>query len=67
MLQHMDAGLPTEIDALNGAVVQQGRALGVSTPFNEALTLLIKARNDQTIQEIHGPEIDYDALERRSK
>ena len=67
MLQHMDAGLPTEIDALNGAVVQEGRALGVSTPFNEALTLLIKARNDQTIQEIHGPEIDYEALERRSK
>ena len=67
MLQHMDAGLPTEIDALNGAVVQEGRSLGVSTPFNEALTLLIKARNDQTIQEIHGPEIDYEALERRSK
>ena len=67
MLQHMDAGLPTEIDALNGAVVQEGRTLGVSTPFNEALTLLIKARNDQAIQVIHGPEIDYDALERRSK
>ena len=67
MLQHMDAGLPTEIDALNGAVVREGRTLGVSTPFNEALTLLIKARNDQAIQVIHGPEIDYDALERRSK
>ena len=66
-LQHIDAGLPTEIDALNGAVVQEGRSLGVSTPFNEALTLLIKARNDQTIQEIHGPKIDYDALERCSK
>ena len=63
----MDAGLPTEIDALNGAVVREGRGLGVSTPFNEALTLLIKARNDQAIQVIHGPEIDYDALEKRSK
>ena len=66
MLQHMDAGLPTEIDALNGAVVHEGRRLGISTPFNEALTLLIKARNAQAIQAIHGPTIDYDALERRS-
>ena len=67
MLQHMDAGLPTEIDALNGAVVREGRALGVSTPFNEALALLIKARNAQAIQVLHGPEIDYEALERHSK
>ena len=67
MLQHMDAGLPTEIDALNGAVVREGRVLGVSTPFNEALALLIKARNAQAIQVLHGPEIDYEALERRSK
>ena len=67
MLQHMDAGLPTEIDALNGAVAREGRALGVNTPFNEALTLLIKARNAQAIQVLHGPEIDYEALERRSK
>ena len=67
MLQHMDAGLPTEIDALNGAVVREGRALGVSTPFNEALALLIKARNAQAIQLLHGPEIDYEALERHSK
>ena len=63
MLQHMDAGLPTEIDSLNGAVVREGQALGVDTPFNEALTLLVKARNAQVIQALHGPAIDYEALE----
>jgi 2-dehydropantoate 2-reductase len=32
----------TEIDALNGAVVEYGRQLGIPTPVNEALTLAIK-------------------------
>ena len=63
MLQHMDAGLATEIDSLNGAVVREGQRLGVDTPFNQALTLLVKARNAQLIQALHGPPIDYQALE----
>jgi 2-dehydropantoate 2-reductase len=63
MLQHMEAGLPTEIDSLNGAVVREGAALGIPTPYNHALTLLIKARTAHMIQAIHGPPIDYEALE----
>ena len=43
MLQHVEAGRPTEIDAHNGAVVRLGREVGVATPYNEAVTLMIKA------------------------
>lgn len=36
----------TEVELLNGAIVRYGRAMGIETPVNEALTLMIK-----TIQE----------------
>ncbi|MBI3932262.1 MAG: ketopantoate reductase family protein [Acidobacteria bacterium] len=48
MLQDLDRGAPTEIDALCGAVVLEGRRLGVPTPVNEALWVAIKRR------EAHG-------------
>jgi 2-dehydropantoate 2-reductase len=32
----------TEIDVLNGAVVEYGRRFGIATPVNEALWLAIK-------------------------
>ena len=47
MLQHVEAGQTTEIDAQNGAAVRAGRDLGIPTPFNEALTLMIKAKIGQ--------------------
>jgi len=37
MLQDIDRGAPTEIDALCGAIVSEGRRLGVPTPVNAAL------------------------------
>jgi 2-dehydropantoate 2-reductase len=33
---------PTEIDVLNGAVVDHGRRLGIATPINTALSLAVK-------------------------
>lgn len=33
----------TEIDTLNGALVELGKKHGVATPFNEAVTLIIRA------------------------
>jgi 2-dehydropantoate 2-reductase len=63
MLQHIEAGKRTEIDALNGAVVREGKALGVPTPFNEALVLLIKGLEKSRAQVLHGAPIDYDRLE----
>lgn len=43
MLQDVDRGAPTEIDALNGAVVRHGQALGVPTPVNEMLVAQVRA------------------------
>jgi 2-dehydropantoate 2-reductase len=43
MHQDLLKGKPTEIDHLNGAVVELGRTLGVSCPANEALVTMIKA------------------------
>ncbi len=40
--QDLQAGRRTEIDALNGHVVRRGRALGVATPVNATLTMLVK-------------------------
>ena len=42
MYDDWKAGRPTEIDYLNGFVVEQGRKLGIPTPVNEALTAMIK-------------------------
>lgn len=44
MLQDMERGRPTEIDAINGEVVARGAARGVPVPTNTVLTRLIRAR-----------------------
>jgi 2-dehydropantoate 2-reductase len=44
MLQHVEQGRVTEIDSQSGALVREGKAVGVPTPVNEAITLLVKAR-----------------------
>ena len=43
MFQDILRGAPTEIDAINGAVVREAEKLGVSTPVNEMLWRLVKA------------------------
>jgi 2-dehydropantoate 2-reductase len=67
MLQHVEAGKRTEIDALNGAAVRLGRALGVPTPYNEALVAIVKGVERHRRQAVHGPAPDYEALEREAK
>lgn len=42
MLQDVLARRPTEIDFMNGAIVQWGNKLGVSTPLNRAVLELVK-------------------------
>jgi len=63
MLQHLEAGKRTEVDSLNGAVAAHGQALGVPTPYNEALAWMVKGmeRQRRRLRE-HGP-FDYAALE----
>lgn len=42
MLQSLEKGSVTEVDYINGAVVERGAALGVPTPVNAALVACIK-------------------------
>ena len=42
MLQDILKGRKTEIDALNGAISQYAREYGISSPYNDLLTALIK-------------------------
>ena len=44
MLQDVMRGRRTEIDHLNGFVVDEGRRVGVKTPFNEKVVALYRAR-----------------------
>jgi 2-dehydropantoate 2-reductase len=44
MLQDVERGRPTEIEALSGAVVRAGHRVGVPTPINAALRALVKAK-----------------------
>ncbi|MGC2032103.1 MAG: 2-dehydropantoate 2-reductase, partial [Steroidobacteraceae bacterium] len=43
MLQDLLAGRKTEIDAINGAIVDHAKRLGVSVPITETLALLVRA------------------------
>lgn len=49
MLQDLQRGRRTEILAINGAVVAIGGEVGVATPVNEALTLLVRAVERQRL------------------
>ncbi len=42
MLQDRIKNRPTEIDYINGAIIEMGKKLGVATPVNEVLTLLVR-------------------------
>ncbi len=44
MLQDIRRGAPTEVDAINGAVVREGDRLGVPTPINWSLWNLVRAK-----------------------
>lgn len=63
MQQHMEAARPTEIDSLNGALVREAKALGIPVPFNEALTLMVKAREWAVAEAASGVVRDYAAME----
>jgi 2-dehydropantoate 2-reductase len=65
MLQHVEAGRRTEIDALNGALLREASALGIATPYNEALVALLKGRELHQRRRIHEPDLDYAAWEAR--
>ncbi len=43
MLQDVERGRRTEIEVINGAVVDGGLRLGIATPHNDTVVYLIKA------------------------
>ncbi len=61
MLQHLENGRGTEIDSLNGALVDLARQRGVPAPFNEAIVLTVKALEGAAKQ--RAAPLDEPALE----
>jgi 2-dehydropantoate 2-reductase len=43
MLQDLERGVKTEVDVINGGVVERGREYGVETPFNERVVEIMHA------------------------
>lgn len=64
MLQHMEKGQRTEIDALNGALVREARALGIPVPYNETIVAFVKGMEKSRRQALHEAPIDYAAMEK---
>ena len=63
MLQHVRMGRKTEIDALNGALVREAKALGIAVPYNEALVALLRGRELAQMRAVHEADLDYEAWE----
>ena len=56
MLQDVTRGAPTEIGVINEAIVEEGKRLGVDTPVNEVLSLMVRA-----IEECYDVRVDVGA------
>ena len=65
MLQHLESGRGTEIDALNGALVALARKLGVPVPVNEAIVRIVKALEASTGR--RGAPLDESTLEEAAR
>lgn len=52
MMQHLDRGQQTEIDALNGYVARESRRLGLAAPYSEALAAIIAGRQHHPLREV---------------
>jgi 2-dehydropantoate 2-reductase len=62
MLQDLQAGKRTEIDAITGEVIRLAKELGIETPSSEAVYALVKALESKNIEE--GKKLaDTDILE----
>lgn len=50
MLQDVEAKRQTEIEVINGAIVEAGKRAGIPTPHNQAMVLMIQAAEQHYIQ-----------------
>jgi 2-dehydropantoate 2-reductase len=53
MLADLDSGIRTEIDAINGAVVVEGKRLGVPAPANQLAFSLVTLREQEIAEATH--------------
>ena len=67
MMQHVEQGRRTEIDSLNGALVREAAALGIATPYNEAVVAVVKGLEKSRRQALHEPPRDYRKLEEEAE
>ncbi|MBV8368617.1 MAG: 2-dehydropantoate 2-reductase [Candidatus Eremiobacteraeota bacterium] len=56
MLQDLDAGRPTEIDAISGAILRRARAHGIAVPLTETMLRLVRGRERSALRAGHGDE-----------
>jgi len=52
MLLDLEAGRPTEVDFINGAIPREGAKVGVAAPFNETVSALVRALERGTIDAV---------------
>ncbi len=67
MLQHIEGGRRTEINALNGALLREAASVGIPCPKNEAVVLTIKALEARAVLRAETPEMDEAALEAEAR
>ena len=63
MLQHVESGRRTEIEALNGALVREASNLGLAVPYNEAVWAAVSGIDARHAREHLTPNLDEAALE----
>lgn len=55
--QDLARGKPTEIDFLNGYIVRKGAELGIATPTNQALQVMVKLAEKSRVMDPHGSDL----------
>ena len=62
MLQDIEKGKPTEVNAINGAVSEAGKSAGIPTPFNDKTAEIIRTMETGTLKPSMANLSQYDGL-----
>jgi hypothetical protein len=63
MLQHLEAGRATEIEALNGALVKKAKSLGIPTPVNATIAAIVRGIDAQRQMRSNNTVIEEAVME----
>jgi len=64
MWQDLSRGLPTEIDAINGAIVDEAERMGMEAPLNWGLVRFMKSREDQVLRHMRRVDETVESVKR---